>query len=311
MHRSSNHPSRAWLAPLLGVLAIAASRREPVRRRPRRRRARQHSATPGPATARREWTNEGASPCRASPPQAAGNLEWDGADHLHLPVAGLRQCGPAPDLHTRTAVPTSRTYTVAPSDVGSRLQFVVTASNSAGTGSAPREHAVPRWSHSAARSIASRRASRGQRGRPDRDRKLGFLGTGDHSRSLHVPVAALRRQRPELRHALPSHTELLAHLRPPGLRRRPHSVVCHGDQLGRAAPPPTRCSSYVTTNVVTPGNTAPPKVSGTAAVGKTLTESNGSWLPKKSTLRYQWESCDASGGTCPRPSPARPHRPTR
>ncbi|MBV9803344.1 MAG: hypothetical protein JO130_09150 [Solirubrobacterales bacterium] len=61
----------------------------------------------------------------------------------------------------------------------------------------------------------------------------------------------------------------------------------------------TATHSPVTTTVVTPGNTAPPSISGTAQEGKTLTESHGSWIPKSpSGYSYQWQDCDGSGNNC-------------
>jgi hypothetical protein len=63
-------------------------------------------------------------------------------------------------------------------------------------------------------------------------------------------------------------------------------------------PNPVALGSYATATVVTPGNTAAPKIVGTPQQGNTLTASHGSWLPGGSTLADQWESCDASGAAC-------------
>jgi hypothetical protein len=62
--------------------------------------------------------------------------------------------------------------------------------------------------------------------------------------------------------------------------------------------PATALGSFATNGVVTPGNTGVPTISGTAQVGKTLTESHGSWLPSSPTYAYQWEDCDAAGANC-------------
>jgi hypothetical protein len=48
-----------------------------------------------------------------------------------------------------------------------------------------------------------------------------------------------------------------------------------------------------------PVNTAVPVVSGTAAVGSTLTTTNGTWKSDSTvTYSYQWVSCDANGAAC-------------
>jgi hypothetical protein len=46
-----------------------------------------------------------------------------------------------------------------------------------------------------------------------------------------------------------------------------------------------------------PSNTVQPSVSGTAAVGETLTVSNGSWSAT-ATYARQWQRCDSSGANC-------------
>jgi large repetitive protein len=59
--------------------------------------------------------------------------------------------------------------------------------------------------------------------------------------------------------------------------------------------------SSAATAVVTspPVNTAPPKISGTLDVGRTLSVSSGTWTGAQPiTISYGWFRCDTSGGNC-------------
>jgi Ig domain of plant-specific actin-binding protein len=47
-----------------------------------------------------------------------------------------------------------------------------------------------------------------------------------------------------------------------------------------------------------PENVTPPVISGTPAVGRTLTTSNGSWTNSPTSYSYQWLRCNTSGGSC-------------
>ena len=48
-----------------------------------------------------------------------------------------------------------------------------------------------------------------------------------------------------------------------------------------------------------PANSAPPKISGTAQEGQTLTTSTGTWTSTSTiTYKYQWRRCNTSGAGC-------------
>ena len=47
-----------------------------------------------------------------------------------------------------------------------------------------------------------------------------------------------------------------------------------------------------------PGNTSPPTISGTAAVGEQLTANEGGWSGAPDRFGYQWQQCDANGSNC-------------
>jgi hypothetical protein len=47
----------------------------------------------------------------------------------------------------------------------------------------------------------------------------------------------------------------------------------------------------------TPSNTVPPAITGSAAVGQTLTTSNGTWTENPTSFTYEWLRCPSSGGS--------------
>lgn len=47
-----------------------------------------------------------------------------------------------------------------------------------------------------------------------------------------------------------------------------------------------------------PVNRVLPEISGTAAVGQTLTATTGSWINQPSRYSYEWRRCDGAGGFC-------------
>jgi hypothetical protein len=81
-------------------------------------------------------------------------------------------------------------------------------------------------------------------------------------------------------------------------RFRPHLVIAAGTTLALAILAAAAMAA-TNRNAAAPSNTAPPVISGTPEVGKTLTTTNGSWSGTTPfTFSYKWRRCDKTGGSC-------------
>jgi len=55
---------------------------------------------------------------------------------------------------------------------------------------------------------------------------------------------------------------------------------------------------YLTMVAAIPANSVLPAISGTATRGQTMTTDSGTWTGSPSSYGYQWQRCNASGGSC-------------
>jgi hypothetical protein len=71
-------------------------------------------------------------------------------------------------------------------------------------------------------------------------------------------------------------------------------TATNADGSGQA----TSAPSAVVSSATAPTETAAPSISGTPAVGSTLTASQGSWSGSPTSYTYAWSRCDANGNSC-------------
>jgi hypothetical protein len=187
----------------------------------------------------------------------------------------------------------TRTYAVAPTDVGSRLQVIIKASISAGTGYAVLESAGP-----AVTAVPIDRVAPSVSG-PTQDGQTLTASPGTWAGTQ--PIAFTYQWRRCASTGLncgavftaPSSSPTYT-LQDADLGHTMSVVVTASNPAGSVA-----LGSFAEPGVVTPGNTGAPGISGIAQQGKTLTEVHGSWLPSSPAgYAYQWEDCDASGANC-------------
>jgi hypothetical protein len=73
----------------------------------------------------------------------------------------------------------------------------------------------------------------------------------------------------------------------------PISAYISGSGVSTAPPPPP-----VTPPTAPPANTGLPTITGTAMQGQKLSTSTGTWSGSPTAYVYQWQDCNASGGSC-------------
>ncbi|MGA9857826.1 MAG: hypothetical protein WBQ18_08175, partial [Solirubrobacteraceae bacterium] len=207
-----------------------------------------------------------------------------------------------PSSCTAIAGAGSRTYTVAPTDVGQWLAFVVTANGSGPPGAWVYESTSP-----ATAAIPINRSAPTLSGNTEDGQSLAAT-TGVWAGTM--PISGYTYQWDRCNAAGASCGKLttpsspgyvltdqdVGHTIDVGVEAT-NSAGTGGATTCPVGPTPCPVFSKVTV-LITPGNTAVPAISGTPQAGDTLTASHGSWLPSTSTLANQWESCDSSGAGC-------------
>lgn len=285
MHVRPNHPAR-WLAPLVGALAIGAFPAAALAAPPVNTTAPAITIPTGGASNELTNPSEGRSltstPGAWNPAQTKFSYQWthDCSAPGVMPV----------NLGTTIAGATNATYKIANGDITHTLCLTVSAGGSTPALSAPTgvvsagtpiDRSAPTMS-GVTQDGQTLTASPGTwdgtgpisytyawRRCDSAGKNCGAVFTGAPS-----PGATYTLQDADLGHTM-------------------SVVVTATNSVGTVA-----LGSFATNTVVTPGNTGAPAISGTAQDGKILTESHGSWVPSNPSLGYQWESCDASGGSC-------------
>lgn len=308
MHRSSDHPARKWLAPLLGVMAFAAFP------------AAASAATPAtsctvaaPAVA--------SNPCYTAPPMMVPPPPPTPQDEVTSPQVGRTiiankgtwtgastykyqwlDCTDATETTCTNASPPSinTTYKIAQGDVGQFLALQITATGAGGAtyaNSAPSGNAVKNGTplNRLAPTLSGATL----------DGQLLTLTSGTWDGTMPISYgyqlrrcdgAGLKCSKAFTGAPGPASDGLSAGyiLQDADLG---HIIVGYTTATNVAGS--TSVHSPTTTTVVTPANTAVPTIPGTAQAGQKLTESHGSWIPTSPTgYTYQWQDCDASGGNC-------------
>ncbi len=247
------------------------------------------------------------APTRTASPSISGSASkgstltaspgtWSGSAPITFTYSWQRcnrtgtSCATIPDA-------TSVTYTVAAADVGGTLRVRVAASNSAGV--------------SAARSAetATVTAASG----PVNTAAPAISGTGAQGQILTLSQGTWTGQGPltfsyqwkrcdsagnncaDASNVIASNTITLTAA---DVGRTIRGLVVARDANG-ASTANSQQTVVIAALAVPPGNTAAPAITGTPAVGQTLTLTTGTWNgPSPITFTYQWKRCDTAGNAC-------------
>ena len=294
MHRSSNHPARTWLAPVLGLLAIAAFPGAALAAPPMNTAAPQITIPTGGASNEITNPSEGrtltSTPGTWSPTQTSYKYQW------------MYDCTVTPaNAGTQITGATNATYQIAHADIGHTLCLQVTAggvsAESAATGAAvvagtPLDQAAPTISGITQDQQQLTATPGVWRGTDAGTAAMTFAYRWDRCNSAGAACAQVSGQTSPIYNLTDGD---VGHTLEFGVIATNSAGTAGATTCTGASPCPAFSKP---TAVITPGNTGVPTISGTAQVGQTLTEGHGTWVPSGSTYGYQWESCDSSGSAC-------------
>jgi hypothetical protein len=290
MHRSSHHHARTWLAPLLGVLALAVFPAGALAAPPTNTAPPTITIPPGGASNEITSPSEGrvltSTPGTWNPAQTTYHYQW------------TQGCVPsAANPGTSISGAINSTYKIAHTDIGHTLCLTVSAGGSAPVISFNQTGAV------SAGTPIDRAAPTMSGVTQDGQTLTASPGTWDGTAPISFSYAWRRCDSAgkncgatfTVPSALPTYTLQDADV------GHTMSVVVAATNPATApttSTPAVQLGSFATNTVVTPANTTAPTISGTPRQGDTLTESPGTWQPSSSMVTRQWESCDASGAGC-------------
>jgi hypothetical protein len=204
-----------------------------------------------------------------------------------------QRCDSAGNNCSNIAGATNSTYVLAPADIGSRVRFVVTASNAAGslekssnatvvvTALPPSNVVLPALSGTTEDGGALTATNGSWTGSPT----ITFARQWQRCDSAGANCSNIGGATGT------TYSETAADV---GKRLR---VVVTATNAGASVPATSAVSAVVA--ATPPVNTAPPTVSGTVVDGQTLTASTGAWTGTPTiAYAYQWRRCAATGNSC-------------
>jgi hypothetical protein len=251
----------------------------------------------------------GTPPSNSSPPSISGNAvqgqtltaasgSWNGTTPINF-VYQWQRCAANGSTCGDIANATNQTYTLTSSDVGGTVRVVVTAMNTAGSGSAT---SAPTAVITAPGTAPANTAQPNTHG----STVVGQTVTVDTGTWAGTTPISYAYQWQRCTATNPtcanisgqtnaSYTIVSADL---GMRLR--AIVTASNSTGSNSAP-SNLSAVVTAPASAPVNTAKPGISNTdtAKVGQTVTSSNGTWTGSQPiSFSYAWQRCNSQGGNC-------------